>query len=210
MKKIIIFDVMGVIFEVGDDTNDLLVPYILNLNKNISQEKIVNLYTAASLGKISAYEFWSDLGVAAENIETIQQEYLETHLTLDTQFIETVDKLRKKGYRIALLSNDVSEWSQYLRKIHDINPYIDFTFISGDLGLRKPDPEIYKVALKEMQAQPWDCIFIDDHPARVDAAIKLGITSILFNREKHTYRGLQIGSFLDLLKMLGVTTERES
>jgi len=38
--KWVILDVMGVIFEVGDDTNDLLVPYIQKMDKMISAEKI--------------------------------------------------------------------------------------------------------------------------------------------------------------------------
>ncbi len=204
MKKIVIFDVMGVVFEVGDDTNDLLVPFIHNIEKTIPQEKIVELYLEASLGKISAYKFWLGLGFEPQNIESIQRQYLETCLTLDKHFIECIKKIKEKGYKTALLSNDVLEWSVYLREYHDINKYIDFSFISGDLGIRKPDPEIYKVALRDMVATPSECIFIDDHPDRVDAAAELGITSILFNREKYKYNGLQILSFLDLLKILGI------
>jgi putative hydrolase of the HAD superfamily len=205
MKKVIILDVMGVIFQVGDDTKDLLVPYVLNLNQDIPQEKIVSLYKDASLGKISSCKFWVDLGFKVEDVEAIEQKYLETCLTIDKQFIQSIDKVKAKGYIVALLSNDVSEWSQYLRRIHGIDKYVNFAFISGDLGLRKPDQEIYKAALKKMKVQPSDCIFIDDHPARVDAAIELGIPSILFNRENHEYKGLQISSFLDLLKVLGIT-----
>ena len=43
---------MGVIFEVGDDTNDLLVPYIQKRNNMIPREKINEMYTKASLGEI--------------------------------------------------------------------------------------------------------------------------------------------------------------
>lgn len=204
MIKIVIFDVMGVIFEAGDDTNDLLVPYILNLNNHISPNTIIDLYIDASLGKITAYDFWTVLGFEAEHVDSIQKKYLETCLTLDSQFKESVKKIKEMGYKTALLSNDVSEWSQYVRDFHDINKYIDYAFISSDLGLRKPDPEIYKVALKEMKAHPSECVFIDDHPARVDAAGKLGMSSVLFNREKHDYNGLQILSFADLVKILSL------
>ncbi len=56
------FDVMGVIFEVGDDTNDLLVPYIQKIDSEISKEKINEVYIKASLGKISSRQFWCELG----------------------------------------------------------------------------------------------------------------------------------------------------
>ena len=204
MKKIIIFDVMGVIFEVGDDTNELLVPYLLNLNSSINKTMINEYYKQASLGEISSHEFWMNLGFASKDIEIIEKKYLETCLTLDQSFIGSVKKIKDRGYITALLSNDVSEWGQYLRNIHDIDKYIDFTFISGDVGIRKPDPEIYKIALEKMDAKPSECIFIDDDPLRVEAAEKLYITSILFNRECHKYNGLQIFSFSDLLKFLGI------
>ncbi|MCL1825365.1 MAG: HAD family phosphatase [Betaproteobacteria bacterium] len=203
MKKIkyIIFDVMGVVFKVGDDTNDLLIPFILSMKKDVSKETILSLYKDASLGAISARDFWLALGFAANEIMNIQNQYLETCLTLDEEFVECVMQLKKK-YKIALLSNDVSEWSAYLRKIHDIDQYIDFSFISSDLGLRKPDPEIYKAALREMKAHPSECIFIDDDPERVEAAARLGITAILFNREGHGYDGIQILSFSGLVERL--------
>ena len=51
MIKYIIFDAMGVIFTVGDDTNDLLVPYILERNPQESREHINDVYIKASIGQ---------------------------------------------------------------------------------------------------------------------------------------------------------------
>lgn len=201
MKQVIIFDVMGVIFTVSDDTNDLLVPYVLSLKPETKIETIKQLYLEASLGKISARDFWAGLGFPSRDIDAIQKEYLDTRLTLDSGFIECVKKLKPK-YTIALLSNDVSEWSVYLRKRHHIEEYIDHAFISGDLGFRKPDPEIYKQALAEMNVKPCECVFIDDDPRRVDAAAELAIASILFNRNNDQYKGIQVKSFKELSAIL--------
>lgn len=57
LTKWVILDLMGVIFKVGDDTNDLLVPYILKMNDMISAEKINEMYLKASLGVISSFDF---------------------------------------------------------------------------------------------------------------------------------------------------------
>jgi putative hydrolase of the HAD superfamily len=201
MKNVIIFDVMGVIFTVSDDTNDLLIPYIQTLKPQIKKETVKQLYLDASLGNISAHEFWAELEFPSRDIDKIQKDYLDTHLTLDKGFIECVKTLKSK-YIIALLSNDVSEWSGYLRKRHRINEYIDYAFISSDLHLRKPDPEIYKQALNRMNAKPSECVFIDDDPRRVDAAAELGIASILFNRNNDSYKGIQVRSFKELSDIL--------
>lgn len=63
MKKWIIFDVMGVIFTVGDDTNDLLFPFVQQRNKFITREELNNTYMDASLGKITSEEFWRRTGI---------------------------------------------------------------------------------------------------------------------------------------------------
>lgn len=57
LTKWVILDLMGAIFKVGDDTNDLLVPYILKMNDMISAEKINEMYSKASLGVISSFDF---------------------------------------------------------------------------------------------------------------------------------------------------------
>lgn len=201
MKEFIIFDVMGVIFTVGDDTNDLLVPYILERKPQTQKDTIKRLYLEASLGRIHSGEFWTGCGFSADEIKAAQKTYLDTRLTLDPGFIECAKVLKQK-YRLALLSNDVSEWSAYLRKRHHIDDYIDYAFISGDLGLRKPDPKIYDYALHAMGAKPYECVFIDDSPERVDAAAELGIASILFNRDNIAYKGLQVKSFEGLRALL--------
>jgi putative hydrolase of the HAD superfamily len=201
MKQVIIFDVMGVIFKVSDDTNDLLIPYVLTLRPQTQKETIKKLYLEASLGKISANDFWAGLGFPSSDIDGIQKDYLDSRLTLDPGFIECVKTLKAK-YTIALLSNDISEWSVYLRKRHRIEEYIDFAFISGGMGLRKPDPEIYKQALSKMNVKPFECVFIDDDPRRVNAAAELGIASILFNRNQNRYKGIQVMSFKELSAVL--------
>jgi putative hydrolase of the HAD superfamily len=201
MKKVIIFDVMGVIFTVGDDTNDLLVPYILERKPQAHKDEIKRLYHEASLGNISAGDFWTGCGFLPNETESVQKTYLDTRLTLDAGFMECARALKQK-YTLELLSNDVSEWSAYLRRRHHIDDYIDHAFISGELGLRKPDPRMYDHALRTMGVRPSECVFIDDSPERVDAAAELGIASILFNRDHLAYRGLQVTSFGGLRAIL--------
>jgi len=114
MKRVIIFDVMGVIFTVGDDTNELLVPFVKKMNNNIPEGEILNHYLSASLGEINAREFWLKVGCDKGDIDNIQKMYLDNYFTLDTEFLDCLNTL-KKNYSIALLSNDVAEWSTYLR-----------------------------------------------------------------------------------------------
>ena len=162
---------------------------------------IKDLYLSTSLGQIASPDFWAQLGFDKADISEIEKNYLEKSFTLDEGFRPCARNLKNR-YGIALLSNDVSEWSKQLRSFHNIEPLIDAAFISGDLGVRKPDPKIYNMALETLGARPNECIFVDDFPERVDAAREQGLGSILFNREGHNYNGLQIRSFGQLERLL--------
>lgn len=151
-EKWIIFDVMGVIFKVQDDTNDLLVPFIKKRNNLISKEYINDIYLDASLGRITSDEFWEKMNLCETGKEKkIYKEYLDTCLTIDEDFIETAKRL-KKDYNLAILSNDVSEWSSYLRNKYGINELVEFSVISGDVKCRKPNMDIYDIAVGQMES----------------------------------------------------------
>jgi putative hydrolase of the HAD superfamily len=199
--RFILFDVMGVVFTVGDDVEGLLIPYIRSLKPEIPAGRIRDAYRDASLGKMPSSGFWALMGFEETEAADVERVYLESSFTLDAGFIPCARALKER-YRLALLSNDVSEWSRYLREYHGVEPLIDAVFISGDLGVRKPDPRIYQIAMDRLGASPSECVFIDDYPERVEAARKLGINAILFNREGHDYSGSQVESFEQLTRLL--------
>ncbi len=190
----------GVIFIVGDDTQKLLLPYVQGLKPSLSEEVITAKYVEATLGKLTAEELWAAFGFLPHEIERVQKDYLERYV-IDPSFLECARGLRRR-YRLALLSNDVTEWSASLRRKFGIDTLIDAAFISGELGVRKPDPQIYIEAVKRMGAPAHECLFVDDSPDRVDAAISMGMSGVLFNRENHLYKGLQVRSFEQLRAIL--------
>ncbi|HEY5588746.1 MAG TPA: HAD family hydrolase [Candidatus Paceibacterota bacterium] len=181
MKKWIFFDVMGVIFMVGDDTKDLLVPFIKEKNNKKTIEEINNAYMDASLGKINSLSFWKSMNIEGNHIE-IEHEYLDSKLILDEQIISVFKELYQK-YNIALLSNDVSEWSNYLREKYGLDEFLKQVVISGDVKCRKPSKDIYEIALQKANCSAEDCIFIDDRMKNLYPASDLGMKVIKYNRE---------------------------
>ncbi|KKL07592.1 hypothetical protein LCGC14_2584470, partial [marine sediment metagenome] len=115
----VILDMMGVIFEVADDVNDLLVPYIQGRDSSLSSKRIGELYTKASLGRISSYDLWSQLGFESEYPD-IEKDYLDRCLKLDPDFVN-IARCLKESYSLAVLSNDVKEWSSYIRSKFGLN-----------------------------------------------------------------------------------------
>ena len=58
--------------------------------------------------------------------------------------------------------------------------YTDGKIVSGFEKLAKPDPRIYKLLFERYSLDPTECVFIDDRQINIDAAMKLGMKTILF------------------------------
>lgn len=210
----IIFDAMGVIFVEGDDVTRHLVTFIqerniinstINSTMPIPREKIYEVYRRASIGEINSREFWEDVGLGNEYPD-IDKMYLDSRSDFDKDFVPIVRSLSRK-YGIGLLSNDIGEWSAYLRKKFSID-FFDVTIVSGDVRCRKPDIKIFERFLKDSGASADECIFIDDRNSNLVVAHSMGMKTVHFVRKdiKHDYIDLKsdflpnerIGSFGEL------------
>ncbi len=178
MGRWVVFDAMGVVFEVGDDTNKLLVPFIQQYSAT-PRERINELYIEASLGRRTSEQFWQEvgLGVRYPDIET---EYLDTCLSVDKDFYGVAERLADQ-FCLGLLSNDVPEWSAYLRRRYSLDLF-DVVVVSGVVGYRKPDAAIYEIFLKEAEAAPDSCILVDDRYRNLRTAKELGFRTIYLER----------------------------
>ena len=202
-KKWLILDAMGVIFEVGRDLYELLIPFVWSKDRSVSDKLMIDTYLTASKGLIPSSEVWTRLGFG-DNYPDIEKEYLDKQLTIDSDFLKLVVEFQKE-YSLALLSNDVKEWSNYLRQKFGLNKIFNEVVISGDVGLRKPDERIYQLLLDKINAQAEDCVFVDDNLNNLRAASELGIKTIRFirNEEKTPFCSeFEVGSFSELLHVL--------
>ena len=87
---------------------------------------------------------------------------------------------KKDNYTISLLTNNTSSLDKVLKEKFQIEYLFDFIFNSADIGMVKPNPEIYKHALEKTKTEPKNCLFVDDSERNVKAAKKLGIKAVLF------------------------------
>lgn len=175
----VLFDAMGVLFVEGDDTNNLLIPFILRKRPDLSSAVLAELYTQASLGKISSEEFWRRAELP--NYPGIEEEYLDGCLRFDEKAKHVLPLLAGR-HRLSILSNDVGEWGRRLREKFSLERYFAHSFISGDLGFRKPSVEIYRHALDVLGTPPEQCVFIDDRRKNLLPAHEIGMRTILFSR----------------------------
>jgi FMN phosphatase YigB (HAD superfamily) len=196
-----IFDAMGVLFVEGDDTGNLLVPFVLDRVLGVSAATIECNYRLASLGIIQAKDFWANVGLG-HRYPQIEIEYLSNSFTLNAGVIEVCEEL-SEFCRLAILSNDVGDWSRFLRKHFGLDGLFEIAVISGEVGYRKPGREIYLLALDRLSALARNCLFIDDRLPNLITARELGFNVLQFGRGNPESHGIaSVSSFASLRKML--------
>jgi epoxide hydrolase-like predicted phosphatase len=140
----------------GQISRNILVG-ILSLNLNIPKEKIIKLYH-------SAYKRKFKKNKALYNIAR---------------------QLKKQGYKIAILSDQWHLSKDVLIPKKD-QKLFDEVIISCDMGMRKPNIDIYELVLKKLNINPEESIFIDNQEWNLIPAHKMGIKTILFIDNKKT------------------------
>jgi putative hydrolase of the HAD superfamily len=88
---------------------------------------------------------------------------------------DMIRTLRGAGYSTALLSNS---WGADEYPRADFPGLFDTVVISGEVGMRKPEPEIFRHAAATLGLEPRECVFIDDVEKNIAAAVACGMTGV--------------------------------
>ena len=194
--KAIVLDMYGVIVK---QTGDDFVPYVQQTFPDLSMEEIHTPWFKADIGEISSLDVWKTIGFQGD-LERIEAEYLDT-IELSDGFIDFIEKVKNK-YKLAIISNDSSRWSKYLREKFDLNKYFDVISISGDLKLQKPDERIFLLTIEKLGLNAEDCIYVDDREGNLAVAKKVGMKPILLNSRNISYEGVAVNNFDELVNLV--------
>lgn len=77
-------------------------------------------------------------------------------------------------FKLCLLSNQMHFKTKHIRDTYDLS-FFDVILFSSEIGVQKPDPKAFLLALAELQEPPSNCLFVDDNPQNLLSAEKLGL-----------------------------------
>ncbi|MEA2210147.1 MAG: putative hydrolase of the superfamily [Solirubrobacteraceae bacterium] len=102
--------------------------------------------------------------------------------------LEAVGRARQAGVRTGLISNS---WGtrRYDRAL--LQELFDGVVLSGEEGIRKPTPEIYRLGAQRLGLAPEQCVFVDDLPFNLEPARELGMTTVHHRRAEDTVAELE-------------------
>jgi putative hydrolase of the HAD superfamily len=107
--------------------------------------------------------------------------------------IEYIRKLKEKyNLKIAVVNNEGRELNEHRIKEFKLNKFVDFFISSCFVHFRKPDGDIFRIALDIAQVPVQNVLYIEDMQMFVDVASDLGIRSIHHTDYKSTCSELSL------------------
>ena len=113
----------------------------------------------------------------------------------DEAMVAGVLAARRAGIRTAMLSNS---WGEDRYDRAQLERLFDAWVISGEAGVRKPDPAIYALALERIGLPAEECVFVDDLPGNLKPARALGMATVV-------HRGDAAQTLDEVSELLGVS-----
>lgn len=150
------------------------------LGPTYGDEARVNPVHALERGELEVPDFEAELGrrLRTHDGRPVESEGLLTRMFAGFQrepgMVDVVRRARESGLRTGLLSNS---WGlDYPREGWE--ELFDAVVISGEVGLRKPEPEIYRLAARRLGVGPEECVFVDDLRPNVRGAVEVGMVGV--------------------------------
>lgn len=182
MIRAVIFDLGGVLFTNGTKKfiQDISSKYNLDLDlvKETMDGEIGSQYREA---KITRDEFWKKVLERlkiSQDIDVLEDQWISGYELIEGTK-DIILELAKK-YKVYYLSDNVRERVDQINNKYNFLDWFEDGIFSHEVGVRKPNPEIYRYTLNKAQVQPEETIFIDDKQSALDPANEMGIITILF------------------------------
>jgi putative hydrolase of the HAD superfamily len=148
------------------------------------RELLIGLETGALPEEEFEPQFASRLGVSGTDLI----DRLFAGSAPDERMLEALRRARRAGVRTGLISNS---WGTRRYDRAQLAELFDGVVLSGEVGLRKPAPEIYELGAQRIGIEPEECVFVDDLPFNLTPAADLGMATVHHLRAEQTIPELE-------------------
>jgi 2-haloalkanoic acid dehalogenase type II len=151
-------------------------------------------------------DFLGNLGIYPEP-ELVDELHASFRVHYRTDYLPCVEGVLRElssQYKLALLSNTMSDHPRVLLRESGYDRYFDYILCSRDVGVRKPNPEVFRIVLRELGVRPEEAVHVGDSvEADMMGARDAGITGIWVRTSNQPpWSGYTIGSVCELPGLL--------
>jgi putative hydrolase of the HAD superfamily len=136
----------------------------------------------AAVGKAGTEDVWTWVGqrlaLDPAQLSELRRDFWRGE-DLDHELVDYIRGL-KASFRTGMISNAWPEIRQQIEGEWQIADAFDQLIISAEVGLAKPDPRIYRLALERLEVEAGEALFVDDFLENLEAAAALGIHPVHF------------------------------
>jgi epoxide hydrolase-like predicted phosphatase len=150
----------------------------------------VNPIFELETGRMTEPEFLRGLGAELEaqlgrpvEMTGFGEQFFE-HLQPNERMIEYMRELRGRGYKLAICTNNIREWEARWRAMLPVDEIFEVVVDSAFVGLRKPEPEIYRLTLERIGVEAAQALLIDDIELNCQGARDVGIAAVWFRSDE--------------------------
>jgi putative hydrolase of the HAD superfamily len=172
MIRAIIFDCFGVL------TTDLWKEFVATLPE-AQHAPARDINYAYDSGRMSREKFRTEIEALTGRLPKEVEERKGLATEKNTALLDYITQLRPK-YRIGMLSNIASDWVRQEFLSAEEQKLFDAMIFSHDVGMAKPDREIFELAAERLGVTPGECVLIDDSPRHVTGAQAAGMQGIIY------------------------------
>ena len=112
-----------------------------------------------------------------------------------TDVVEIALDIRRRGFRTALITNNIAEFSDGWRAMIPVEEIFEVVVDSSAIGIRKPNPRIYELTLEQLGVDAGASVFLDDAAGNIEAARAVGMHAILVG-DDHTVAFAELDALL--------------
>ncbi|MBD1383595.1 HAD family hydrolase [Metabacillus arenae] len=220
MIKAALFDLDGTLLNRDESVKMFIDRQYDRLNKlvgHIPKEKYVTRFIELDnrgyVWKDKVYQQLVDeFNIAGITWESLLQDYLEqfkNNCVPFPNFISMLKGLKSKSIKLGVITNGKGQFQMDNIKALGIEKYFETIIVSEWEGIKKPDPQIFKKALEQLNVSPYESMYVGDHPENdVKAARNVGMKGIW--KKDSQWGNVETDFMIDDLAELPLIIERVS
>lgn len=140
-------------------------------------------------GKLSEDEFWKIMARELDreipkNKHELWRNDFRKKLVIFDDMLELVRELKVKGLKVGVMSNNIKPFVDVIRERQGFSEF-ELVLNSCEVGLSKPNEDIYQLALSELGLSPNEVLFVDDQKENIDTAKRLGMCVLIAQKDRN-------------------------
>jgi epoxide hydrolase-like predicted phosphatase len=129
-----------------------------------ARAQIVELSRSSGLVDVDPIDVLSTLSVSSSGVRDFM--------------VDLVREFRSHGVKTGIVTNNIREFGEYWRSMLPLDELFDDVVDSSEVGVRKPNPEIFRLACERIGAPPARTLFVDDFEGNVLGAEQVGLVGV--------------------------------